>query len=526
MSLLWAGPARADDAAALTAAQTLYRTGMLANGQPVQGEREGGAGVQGASAACVNCHRRSGLGSAEGRIVFPPIIGKYLFRPLYKNAQDLNMPHVASFTGHRQPYTDDTLKRAIRDGVGPSGEPLNYLMPRYKLDDAALQGMVDYLKQLTSLPTPGVSDTTLQFATIITPDADPRTRDAMVAVMQKFFAVKNALIGGAGRPMQTARPVMYRVERRWELHVWQLTGSADTWEQQLDAHLAAEPVFAVLSGLGGKNWAPVHRFCERREVPCLFPNVELPVHDASDFYSVYFSRGVLLEAQLMADRIGAAAPSHVLQIYRTADIGEAAAKALQTQLGAAVHVTDQAVPADAPASAVAAALREAQAGSTVVLWLRPADVAALPAQPPPGVQVLMSGRMGGLEHAPLPAAWRAATVMAYPFDLPDLRRFRMNFPLTWFRLQQLPVVDEQVQSDTYLACGILAEALSEMLDSFVRDYLVERLEDMLSHRQLTGYYPRLGLGPTQRFASKGGYFVKFAAQTGDKVEPVGEWVVP
>jgi hypothetical protein len=33
----------------------------------------------------------------------------------------------------RDPYTDATLARAIRDGLGVDGTPLNYLMPRYDL---------------------------------------------------------------------------------------------------------------------------------------------------------------------------------------------------------------------------------------------------------------------------------------------------------------------------------------------------------------------------------------------------------
>jgi hypothetical protein len=65
-----------------------------------------------------------------------------------------------------------------------------------------------------------------------------------------------------------------------------------------------------------------------------------------------------------------------------------------------------------------------------------------------------------------------------------------------------------------------------MLDSFVRDYLVERLEGMLSHRLVNGYYARLSLAPGQRFASKGGYLVRFAAAQGSVVTAEGEWTVP
>jgi len=116
------------------------------------------------------------------------------------------------------------------------------------------------------------------------------------------------------------------------LHVWKLTGPANTWEPQLQEHLAAEPVFAVLSGIGGKTWAPVHRFCEQAELPCLFPNVELPVVAESDFHSLYFSRGVLLEAGLIAHQLQEqphwSTVRRLVQVYRADDIGAAAATML------------------------------------------------------------------------------------------------------------------------------------------------------------------------------------------------------
>jgi hypothetical protein len=57
----------------------------------------------------------------------------------------------------------------------------------------------------------------------------------------------------------------------------------------------------------------------------------------------------------------------------------------------------------------------------------------------------------------------------------------------------------------------------------VRDYLVERIEGMLEHRIITGYYPRLALAPSQRFASKGGYIVRFR---GGSVVAESDWLVP
>jgi hypothetical protein len=90
----------------------------------------------------------------------------------------------------------------------------------------------------------------------------------------------------------------------------------------------------------------------------------------------------------------------------------------------------------------------------------------------------------------------------------------------------VPILDLQVQADTYLACGLVSETLNRMVDTFVRDYLIERIEVMLEHRIITGYYPRLTLATGQRFASKGGYLVRWAEPTGTRVVAVGDWTVP
>lgn len=527
----WPAAARAEGEPT-AAGERLYREGVLPSGQPLHGTREAGVGVDGVTAACVTCHRRSGLGGYEGQTVIPPIIGKYLFRAGARNVEDPDLPHVQGYVPHRKPYTEVTLARAIRGGIDQEGRQLSYLMPRYPLDAAAMAALIAYLKTLTSGAVPGVDRDTLHFATIVTPDADPAARSGMLAVLQQFFADKNAGYRGETRELKSTRGVMYRVQRRWSLHVWELTGAPDSWEKQLRDKLAATPVFAVLSGVGGKTWAPVHHFCEKAAVPCLLPNVDLPVVAEQDFYPLYYSKGVLLEAALLAKQLGAEKDrlhlERLVQVYRPGDIGEAAARALSTAVASRGLFTvlrpvgGQASEAGRELGAALAGLGERDA---VVLWLRPADLAALP-EPGRPARAYLSGLMGTLENAPLPAAWRRLARMSYPFDLPEQRKVRMNFPLGWFKVRKIAVLAERVQSDTYLACVILSEALGHMLDSFVRDYLVERLEVLLSHRLINGYYPRLGLAPGQRFASKGGRLVRFPQPTGTQVLADGEWIVP
>lgn len=513
------------------AGESIYRRGVLPSGAPLQAEREAGVTIQGMDAACVNCHRRSGLGAKEGRGYIPPIAGPYLFHPRAGTVEELALPYVEGIRANRDPYTDLTLARAIRDGIDADGHPLSYLMPHYKLDDPAMAALIEYLKGLTTDRVPGVTDTVLHFATIITPDADPVKRQGVLDVLEKYFADKNAAVRGVSPPLRASRPMMFRVLRQWQLHVWELSGPPEDWEQQLSKRLAAEPVFAVISGLGGKTWAPVHRFCEHAAIPCLFPNVELPIVAEQDFYPVYFSKGVLLEAQLIASRLheqlGKSDLRRVIQIYRAGDVGEAAARALSAAASSSHLVpVDRVLKPGGSTKELAAALKDSGANDALILWLRPTDVSALAHIKPRASAVYLSGLMGGLDTTPLAADWRPITHLAYGFDLPEKRRVRVDFPLGWFRIRHVPVVSLQVQADTYLACGLLSETLKHMADTFVRDYLIERIEAMLEHRVITGYYPRLTLAPGQRFASKGGYIVHFAESAGTRLAADSEWIVP
>jgi hypothetical protein len=538
--VLWLGLGASEIAfadAAHDVGESIYRLGVLGSGAPLEAARGGGGlKTRGAEAACVNCHRHSGLGTIEGAVRIPPITGRYLFQPRHLTHDEAELPYLANAHANREPYTEAKLALAIREGVDSTGRPMSDLMPRFALDDADMAALIGYLKNIDVSTVPGVTPTLLHFASIITPDADPQKRSGMLDVLQHYFAEKNAFplppsprMRSSGKTLYAKS--MYHANRHWELHVWQLTGPAQTWEAQLKKHLSEQPVLAAVSGLSGSNWAPVHHFCEREALPCLFPNVEVPVVADHDFYSIYFTQGVSLEAALIAKKMSDPADGRpvktVLQIYRAGDSGEAGVQALEgalVQQGIAAHRT--ALPVGGQGPALQAALHNAVSADALVLWLRPSDIAALGAAPPAKVSVYMSGLLGGLARAPLPPSWRDRTLIAYPYDLPERSQVRLEYPLRWFSIQHIPLVAEQVQVDTYLACGFLAETVGQMADNVVPDYLVERLEEIIEHRVMTGNYPRLALAEGQRFASKGGYMVRLSGTKADGVTAEGGWVVP
>ncbi len=492
------------------------------------GDRESGGSASGAGAACVNCHRPSGMGTVEGGTIVPPITTKYLFQRGAGFARESN--YAERGTRSRGPYTDATLARAIRDGIDPDGRKFDYLMPRYNLDDAAMSSLIAYLKGLSSAPVPGVSLDTLQFATIITPDADPVKRRGMLDVLEHFVAAKNVFYRPIPAPVRFTK-MMYKVPHKWQLHVWELTGEPETWGDQLRNRLKAEPVFAVISGLGGRNWAPIHRFCQEASIPCLFPNLDLPVADESDFYNVYFSKGVLLEAQLIAQKIQETAVTQgihrVVQVFREDDVGVDAAKALRGQITShGLAETERPITGRSEGGELAAAIEKLDAKDALIMWLRPGDLQGLPIEPPEASMVFVSGIMGGLDDVPLKGRWRDTARMTYPFELPSRRGVMMEYPLGWLKSQHIQLVAEETQVETYIACNIVSECLRGMLDEFLRDYLLETIEEMLSIRVINGYYSRLSLAPGQRFASKGGYIVRLGRADRKELIPEGNWIVP
>ena len=579
---LMAQPAAAGTAEQLEIGRRIYLEGALPGGKPLVGLRFGNARGEGAEVACVACHRPSGLGQVEGGTSVPPISGRFLYATS-ADKQLLNMdPRVSKFFNQaHDPYTDASLAAAIVHGVNNRGQTMSLAMPRYVLNNAELQALDLYLRQISAQWSPGASNESIRFATVITPDVDPVRRKLMKDMMQLIVRQKNGSTHVAKdrrtrHHMTTAAEMVLGTERRWELDIWELQGSADTWAAQLDERYRRQPVFALLSGLSNGGWQPVHDFCEREQVPCWFPSVEVPVQTPSK-YAFYFSGGVALEAQVLAQHLlgQQPRPRRVVQVLREGESGRAAAAALSQALqGSSIALESRVLNAQEPAArALGAALAKVPADATLMLWLRPDDVAALQALAPVGAKRYFSAQLAKGEHAPLPAAWRSQSQMIYPYALPEHRATQLIYFNAWRNLRKIPLVDEALQSEVFFAMNFMTDTVSDMLENFYRDYLVERAESMLSRReggkaeqetrdrtalgapgelekkhghnkldeatrvplmqhmdgpesQGTTMYPRLGLGAGQRFASKGAYIVRFANPTGEALVQESDWIVP
>lgn len=516
--------------------RAIFQGGTLPDGRALVATALGGVALIGQDAACTNCHRRSGLRSMEGGRIVPNITGSALFS--------------ARNTGRQQrpAYDLDSLARVFREGIDSGRRHLDPLMPRYELSADEFRSLVAYLEWLSSRPVPGLEAERLHFATVVSDGVDPTSRRSMLDVLETYFDLKTdqarrAAVRGSwqttipdppgGEPVyrkkvqvKTKRKgrgelAVDRIYREWVLHVWELQGPRETWPQQLAEAYRRQPVFALVSGVIDGHWQPVHDFCAELEVPCLFPNTELPP-EAEDYHSVYLSRGMALEAQVLARHLGdRAITGEVLQVFRPGGLGEAAAGAFRAAAARfGLTVRDQAIAKgdalDFPGPASGAP------PGVAVLWLAEKDLATVRHLPAATSGVFLSSTLlkGDIRAA---AKWARQAYLIHPFDLRVNGSWLPPSIRVWMRDWDIELADLPVQVSTYFTATVLAEAVGEMGRDFSQDYLLEKFEDMLSNTVSVSLYPRVSLGPTQRFASKGAYIVRLE---NGRLVPVTDWIVP
>ena len=503
----------------------IYEAGQLGIGEPLRGERgEDGIAAIGRAAACANCHQRSGFGMFEATTLVPSVTGPSLFGNDQPRAgttrRAKGMQHQEFSFLERPPYDELSLARALREGISPSGHRFQYLMPRYALNDDDMTALIAYLRQLSLQPSPGLDHDAVHFATVLAPEQDAARGRAFVEVLQACFGERHPPAAGA---------------RAWQLHVWELSGSPDTWGAQLGTKYDQQPVFALISGLAGENWEPVQRFAELQKIPSLFPNLEVAPTAEHDAYSFYFSKGAVLEAEVLGQyfaEIGG--PSGLTRVVQLLVDGSAGAKA-----AARLHdlLTQQSVPiqervlARATTAEIAANLANLTQTDMLVIWLSREQLGALAGVAPPVVgQIMYSGWLSGLEHAPLPPNWKRSASMVYPVDAPQRRDARMQFNLrSWLKQHSIANVDEILLGNTLAACNILSESMARLRGFYFRDYLVEMVQNYptgMGNAPAPQAFPRFALGPGQRYSSKGAYIVRFKDPMTSELELMHDWLVP
>jgi len=504
---------------ALEFGRRIYAEGMLPSGEPLTAIVSGDVEITGEFLVCGECHRKSGLGASEGESVAPPVVGSLLYIDLQLPVSRPPEPPV-----QRPAYDPETLAVSIRDGISSTGEEFSMLMPRYPLSDEDMGYLIAYLDSLTVDPDPGVTDTDIHFATIVGSDVDPGARKAMLDVLETFIEQKNTETRYETKRATSGpwhKDWMFKPYRKWVLHTWDLSGPVDTWREQLGKLYAEQPVFAVLNGLSGASWRPIHEFCEQNGIPCMFPTTNLPVVDREDFYNVYMSRGISMEAEIVAQALldEGIEPGDVVQVYTPGNAeSETAAGALRQALGDTITTLEH---GDFDAT---------DAGNAVVIaWLGSEDANALyeSIRGSDIERVFLSGSLLAGNETSLDDGLKAKAWLVYSTELPGHTARMLLRSTGWFRAKRILSHDhEVVQANAYFTLKMTGGGLFAIHGFFNRDYFIESIEHMVDNATYTSVYPRVSLAPEQRFVSKGGKIARFDEENPDNLVTVVDWFVP
>jgi hypothetical protein len=524
---------------------------VLSSGQLLRGELADGAFVEGQAAGCASCHRRSGFGGVEGTIYVPPVTGSILFsaagadrnalfRPLFQENLSLaSRAHLFSFPG-RPAYTRESLAAALREGHDPAGRAFEAPLPRYRLDDGNLDHLLAYLRTLEAEPAPGVEENAIHVATVFTPGADPDQKRAILDVYEAWVRWKNIEID-----RRRQRPDSVGVtdedlrfaDRRWVLHIWEPQGPPDTWTRQLAEQETQSPVFAVLGGLSGPDepWAPVHAFCESREIPCLFPETELPVIEPAGATTFYFSGGVVQEAEALASHLREIKPDRIVQVYRNT-AGKEAAAALERFLPRVETIplarpspghevpglgAAPGQPGFKPHSWGAADSPATSLPGVLVLWLPERDLAAL-GDLGGFERIFLSASLLGETAPELPVSWRDRAFLLHRRAVPG-RELPQSFRIrSWLRTRGVERRHEALQLDAWFTLSLADEAISRLAGHFSRELFIENVERETERMPDPGVWPHLVLSPGRRIASRGVIFLEDRHRAPGAAEPVLE----
>lgn len=530
----------------------LYFQGLDSNGEPIKGLTRTDIPIDGSQLTCISCHRPSGMGSSEGGTYVPPITASYLFRErisdrrlrnqrfkeVYKERQGGEFYDDVRRGRLRPAYeTPHDIAQALRDGLDTAGRTLNPVMPRYEISDEDAANLTAFLKSNYANYDRGVEENKIHMATIIAGDVPQENADAVSDLVETYADWINKAIN-----VNLARPgfsTYYRSEfadsyRTWETAIWRLTGDPDTWGEQLARYYEEQPAFFVVGSIVEGDYSPIADFCDEKKMPCLLPVTNLPrLTDMENSFTLYFSRGLTLEAEALAIYLSEADMTDDIVQVHTSDVeGTKSAQAFSTQMA---KLTKEPVntflvnKTDDLDETLAKALSEKP--KSLIFWTGKESEKAVAAlnNADLGETIIYMPSTGLKDiQASLSDDKQDAIRVTYPYDDPKNyhpESFRIR---AWIGSRKLNVPDWNIILQTFYSLKISEFALSHLWVDYYGAYMIELTEHDIGVGFDPGPYPRLQLGPGQRFGSKGALIAQLADDPSNPsgIESISRWIIP
>ncbi|HEX9113857.1 MAG TPA: ABC transporter substrate-binding protein, partial [Nitrospirota bacterium] len=326
-----------------------------------------------------------------------------------------------------------------------------------------------------------------------------------------------------------------RTHRTLSLDVWELKGRPETWYAQLESLYQRQPVFAFLGGISSGTWEPIHQFCEKNRIPCIFPVTDLPVVSGDQFYTLYLSKGFYQEgetaAKFLARVLALPADKQLVQVYRDDERGSAFAKGFGDtwkKIGTSALKTRVLAVGETAGREFWKGLAATYKDAALVVWLGPEDLAGVEelgsAREQPSA-VLVSSSLLGSTLSSLPDSVRDFTYITYPRRLPGEEQYAMSSVENWMKYKKIPLTNLAISSKAFFLTRMVSTVLSTVRSDLYREYLLDVFDVQGVQETLNVAYPRVSFGPGQRYASKGCYIVTLTKGPKPKIFSQTDWVI-
>jgi ABC-type branched-subunit amino acid transport system substrate-binding protein len=242
-----------------------------------------GAGIRapGSGFPCVNCHLAGGAGQSEGGVRSADITW-FTLTKAYGGPRPSGRTHP--------PYTDETVRVAITEGLDPAGNVLASAHPRFGMDREDLDDLLAYMKVMDSEPVPGVTDNAVRVGALF-PATGPLAEAAreVRALLSGYAAEANARGGFYNRRLELVGiPYDPSVE-----------GAALAAAR---APVESEGVLCFLANIGIPMDGAAAAYLARERVPVFVPLLAAPEGGyGADRYTFHVLASIKDQARVMVD---------------------------------------------------------------------------------------------------------------------------------------------------------------------------------------------------------------------------------
>jgi ABC-type branched-subunit amino acid transport system substrate-binding protein len=247
--------------------KTIYELGKGRTGTEIVA-RLGDIDVPASTLPCSGCHGFRGEGRTEGGVSAGGLTWANLTGPTGHSHQ--NRKHKA--------FNEESVARATKDCVDPSGNRLMVAMPCYQLQPEEMADLMAYLKRLGNYAEPGITETNLIVGSVIpTEGALATTGAAMRAILTAYFEELNTK-GGIH-------------QRKIELRFVDMTSDPAVTMANLSKLVENDQAFALVGGVLAGVDNPSVRLVQSRQIPFVGPSTILPEQEGND-YVFYLAPGM------------------------------------------------------------------------------------------------------------------------------------------------------------------------------------------------------------------------------------------